>query len=154
MNLVERLRGLGNRTVGILREPLIDAADRIEQLEAEVAALKKANAILQPEQQLARITEKCKQLAAHEATIAKLREAFVNFGHRSGCRINAFGDKCTCGIDEALSLPAPTDHLMAYRDSIIEECANRLSSLGFVGSSIEFVQCKCIDTIRAMKEKK
>jgi multidrug resistance efflux pump len=35
MNLVERLRGLGNRTVGILREPLIEAADQIEQLEAE-----------------------------------------------------------------------------------------------------------------------
>jgi hypothetical protein len=140
MNLVERLRTC--RAAG--EDTCQEAADRIEQLEAEIATLCRQ---LNEQTDSVSVARYNNDMAEREATIKTMREALFD--------IATFTPDETAWrvAKECFSLPAPTDHLMAYRDSVIEECANRLSSLGFVGSSIEFVQCKCIDTIRAMKEK-
>jgi uncharacterized protein (UPF0335 family) len=173
MNLVERLRDLGKRTVGILREPLIDAADRIEQLEAEVAELidnkcagfdRVFEALKDdPNDPFDRkwsticlnIYHLQEQLTAHEATIAKLREALSQIEYlesHNGSILSA--GECSSIATEALSIPAPTEHLMAYRSDVLEEAAKVCDFHDDDDAINRQVKRQCAGAILAMRGKK
>lgn len=56
------------------------------------------------------VSKKPDELTQLRARIAELEQLakemagdIASFGHKPGCRKNAFGDECTCGIDKALS---------------------------------------------------
>jgi hypothetical protein len=111
-------------------------ADRIEQLEAELererlrlaavgtAALGYFDGCCDEYKSasLDDVLRLRQQLAAHEATIAKLREALDSFEPYDSFESLWSGPEPEV-VDSALSLPAPTEHLIAYRDSVLEEAA-------------------------------
>jgi hypothetical protein len=106
MNLVERLRNKGY----LHRDTINEAADRIEQLEAEVERkISAGNYVLE-------------QLAAHEATIKTMREALDSFEPYDSFESLWSGPEPEV-VDSALSIPAPTDHLIVYRSEVLEEAA-------------------------------
>jgi len=204
MTLVEELR-YASRNAASNSKLFLSAADRIEQLEAEIESLKnrhfdnlskegekrmelhKLLAVkdfrigqLEADLKAARriIDEENKdhiqQLAAHEATIKTMREALevsVEASTRAhfGCSNISSGAHCNearqiarasmlnldtslSAMREALSLPAPTDHLMAYRSEVLEEAAKVCDR--FQERDVGMQPVECAGAIRAMKEKK
>lgn len=166
MNLVERLRGLNaehpfSRDTG-------EAAEEIERLQAENKRLEyevdKTNRSLEDMSMIQyqgfdavinQLNSKLKQLAAHEATIKTMREALIDISNGWKYIRSTHGDLYGVGwdraqdkADNALSLPAPTDHLMAYRSEVLEEAANSCDNLWYMGADF------AANAIRDMKEKK
>jgi uncharacterized coiled-coil protein SlyX len=112
MTLEERCQeAFDKRVAGTAMLPasdLLSLLTKIEKLEA--VAFQAQNAAI----------DLAKQLAEREATIQKMREGLKVA--TSICWSN-FSEAQEVVLDEALSLPSPTEHLSQYRDAVIEECA-------------------------------
>ena len=138
--------------------------ERLMELERQYAELKANTAAV-----IRATNEACNHdLASHEATIKTMRDALIKCRAHIGdpANFDCYGtdrelaeflqqvkrdeDSAIECADIVLSLPAPTDHLMAYRDEVLEEAAKVCERpLHF-----KWDNNACAAAIRAMKEKK
>lgn len=112
-NLLTRLDAGYTKPIATLLE-FAEAAAAIRELQG-IIEIKTSNFMENHAKHLISL----KQLAEREATIQKLREALKVA--TSICWSN-FSEAQEVVLEEALSLPSPTEHLSQYRDAVIEEC--------------------------------
>lgn len=79
------------------------AADDIATLEQESRQMRARMERLEKELETERALSFRNQVAELEKQRDELLKLILSFGHKSGCKMNAFGDRCTCGIDAAIA---------------------------------------------------
>ena len=154
--LIERLRADAESTddIGLCA----DAADRIEQLEAERDEWKaRAEFSYRQRDELNRLCEfNEKTMSALQADNARLREAMKEIRDDFDCDNDAhrYGATCRCCLAEKTLAATPEQSLARYHNEVVEKCAK--------GCDAEYrdphnlpaaiVAKRCADTVRAMKE--
>lgn len=99
--------------------PMLDPVEIGLNLDFAIAALEQAADIATLEQESRQMrarmerlekeleTERALFFRAQVAELEKQRDellaALESFGHKAGCRMNAFGDRCTCWIDAVIA---------------------------------------------------